>query len=296
MNVNTLKHYLLSSTSEMKEDKRGFTLIELIVTITIYMSLFIWAFYLVWIITQHVERNKTIIDLNRFILQDKEFSDITRKNVAFYSYEDLVTNKQTGYWFEDGFRKDIKELINNTMKAKIASSYDLSSPSVCYSLVNDLMTHEESKYIDEYKLNACSNNYASPEFKENYNILTLVDRENLDVTVYFIYRYNLFRIKSKLNKDLTKDEIVFRDPNTSTFIEVENLRKDLIFQRFKGSAGNACGGADCIFETFSGKNNNIAGIVDMKMIKIKEGEDGRYDFNSSFVVEILRNLNIQQYE
>lgn len=272
---------------------RGYTLIELIISFAILFILFSSAFVLIWITISHEEKNKTILEINNYILTNKEFEGIANKEIAFYSYQSLENQIQTKSDFENQYRKDLKEIITSWMN-KISKNepFSLKSPKSCEILVPDLMEHEEEKYINEYKLNDCNNDIDSQYFKSHFNILSIVDKKNLDVSIYFIYKFHLYRIKTKLNTDLTKDNIIYKDFESNKFIKIDFFRKDLLFTKFFWNSNNKCWDTECIFKDSFSKKDWFPWYIDYEIIKLKIWNDDRYDFNSSYIIKNIKNLNI----
>lgn len=196
----------------MKTIKNAFTFIELIVSITIFTILMWVAFWIFPFITWTIKKLWNEHSLLKDSIKIKEELTFNNKDIAFYSYTEIDSIINTQYDFENMFRKNIKELIINGITDKYwLADYRLDEPSVCklpYSSEQYFSEWENAVLIDEFLLGSCTNTINSPNFDEQYKILSVIDRDTLIVNIYFSYNSILHKISTSLITDLSNDNII----------------------------------------------------------------------------------------
>jgi hypothetical protein len=121
----------------------------------------------------------------------KEEFNIKNTTVVFYNYEDLYSLSPTAYDFENRYRNNLKDLINNFMvKGYGITNYQLNNPNPCKLPYKDtqLFTDLDKSIIEEeFELKECYNNINDLNFKNKYKILSIIDTKNLIANIYFSY-------------------------------------------------------------------------------------------------------------
>ena len=197
----------------MNKNTKAFTFIELIISITIFTILMWIAFWIFPFITWTIKKLWNEHSLLKSSIKIKEELIFNNKNIAFYSYSTINSLVQTQYGFENTYRKNIKEIIINTLKDSYSlTDYKIDQPDVCilpYTTDQYFNEGELSILRDEYLLDKCNNLINTSEFDEQYKIMSVIDKKNLLVNIYFPYKSSLHKITTSLITDLSDDNIIY---------------------------------------------------------------------------------------
>jgi len=90
--------------------------------------------------------------------------------------------------------------------------YKIDDPSTCvlpYPTDQYFSEGELSIIEDEYFLDKCHNKISDAEFNDKFKILSVMDKKNLVVNIYFSYRSKLHKITSNMITDLSNDNIIY---------------------------------------------------------------------------------------
>ena len=96
-------------------DKKAFTLIELIVSITLFSLLMISAFGIFPYVTGTIKKLWNEHSLLKESINFKEELTFNNKDVAFYDYNTISSVIPTQYDFENTYRKNLNDIITNVI-------------------------------------------------------------------------------------------------------------------------------------------------------------------------------------
>jgi len=202
----------------MKNSTKAFTLIELVVSITLFTILMGASFWIFPYVTWTIKKLGNEHFLLRESINFKEELTFNNKNVAFYSYSDINSITTTQYDFENMYRNNINNLISNTLVDKYAlAEFRFDNPGTCklpYSSEQYFNEWETAILEDEFLLWSCNNLISSPLFDSEYKILSVIDRKSSIVNIYFSYDSVIHKITTSLIKDLSNDNIIYTQLNS----------------------------------------------------------------------------------
>jgi len=280
----------------MKRNNKAFTLIELVVSITIFSIIISTAFaqfpYLM-VNIKKVWNEKFII--NESIKLKEEFL-ISNKSLSFYTYKSLVDLNDTQYDFENKYRKNLRDVIENVIRDEYwLHSYSLNNPWNCklpYDTNQYISDLDKSIIEDEFDLGKCIDDINDNLFDDNYKILTIVDRENLVVNIYFVYASQLHKITTSLITDLVNDDIIYNNLSTSK-ISLK-IYKWFELNKFSWNSYNFCSldnlpWEECVFTDYM-KQQKQPWVLNITMYKLTKYWND-INIKSSFILKTIYSLN-----
>lgn len=271
----------------MKNNKKWFTLIEIIITITTLTVLFLLCFWLIMFINENNERNKSHLTLQDKLNELKdEFYNKKWLSIAFYDYEQLNNWINTSYELENKFRKDLKYVIEKSMSSYLGSNYTLDSLNPCYEIYDMSLVNEKDLFnYKNFWIDECNESIKS--FWVKNNILVITNKKKLTTNIYLVFKYDLYRIDTTLDKDLTNDDILIKNINDIT---VNKLTNNILVTSFKWYSYNKCLDQECIFYDFTSNEKISPWLLDISLLKINIDNDWVY-FPTSYLLEDLININ-----
>lgn len=270
-----------------------FTLVELIVSLTIFSMIILIAFnqfpYLVKSIKKANNQKQTI---EQSISLKEEFQR-GWNYIAFYDYQTLNEQIQSEYDFENRFRRNIKDLIEDSIDSIYSlPNYSLWDPDSCERKYSEeqVFSQLETDLIDEvFYTWTCDNKITTEEFKENFKILTIVSPKDKRVTVFLVYKSYLHKIVTQLNTNLDNDDIIYHKIATDD-ISVK-IYDNFLVNKLYWESWNKCldNNYECIFTDFSSKQDK-SWTLNLGIFKLTD--DGyEIDFSTSYYLDTIFTIN-----